>query len=177
MLRALLCSLVICLFSTLSASEGLSQQYYPSLPTYSVPIQSYPVQSFPTQSYPVQGYPVQSFPTQSYPVQSYPTAQSSPSQNFSGHSPRVAANEILVHVDTSKVKNVTRTVDAYGNEHFVSKDYAYSGPGDMRTHLWKDHSSDLKSNGVSKDQLMAMPMSKVQKWHNFFHGTEGRPSQ
>ena len=62
-------------------------------------------------------------------------------------------------------------------EHIISPDYGYKGPGDMRTHLWKDHGEDLKANGVSKDQLEAMSMETVQKWHNFFHGTQGRPQE
>ena len=60
-------------------------------------------------------------------------------------------------------------------EHVFNPNYGYSGPGDMRTHLWKDHGDDLKANGVSKNQLMSMSTETVQKWHNFFHGTEGRP--
>jgi hypothetical protein len=60
-------------------------------------------------------------------------------------------------------------------EAIISPDYGYEGPGDMRTHLWEHHGDDLKANGVSKSQLDAMSMETVQKWHNFFHGSEGRP--
>lgn len=57
-----------------------------------------------------------------------------------------------------------------------SKDIGYMGPGDMRTHLWEHHASDLQANGISQAALMSMPMPTVQKWHNYFHGTEGAPS-
>lgn len=63
--------------------------------------------------------------------------------------------------------------DATGALH--SKDIGYIGPGDMRTHLWEDHSSDLQANGISKAVLTSMPMASVQKWHNYFHGTEAAP--
>lgn len=56
------------------------------------------------------------------------------------------------------------------------KDVGYDGPGDMRTHLWKDHSSDLQGNGISHETLMSMPLESVQKWHNYFHGTEAAPA-
>ncbi len=55
------------------------------------------------------------------------------------------------------------------------KDVGYNGPGDMRTHLWRDHSSDLEENGISHETLMSMPIESVQKWHNYFHGTEHAP--
>lgn len=57
-----------------------------------------------------------------------------------------------------------------------SKDVGYLGPGDMRTHLWKHHASDLQANGISEAALASMPMPIVQKWHNYFHGTEAAPS-
>lgn len=60
-------------------------------------------------------------------------------------------------------------------DQIFSKDVGYKGPGDMRTHLWRDHSSDLEENGISQESLMAMPMESVQKWHNYFHGTAGAP--
>ena len=56
-----------------------------------------------------------------------------------------------------------------------SNDWGYEGPGDMKTHLWEGHSDDLQRNGISHAKLMAMPMPLVQKWHNFFHGSEGSP--
>ncbi len=67
--------------------------------------------------------------------------------------------------------------DFHGQEttQIISPDYGYEGPGDMRTHLWNDHSDDLMANGVSRSQLDMMSMETVQKWHNFFHGSEGRP--
>ena len=64
---------------------------------------------------------------------------------------------------------------SYNPTVIYSKDIGYKGPGDMRTHLWKDHSADLQRNGISHAKLMAMPMPLVQKWHNFFHGSEGSP--
>lgn len=57
----------------------------------------------------------------------------------------------------------------------ILKDVGYNGPGDMRTHLWNDHSSDLEGNGISHETLMSMPIASVQKWHNYFHGTESAP--
>lgn len=56
------------------------------------------------------------------------------------------------------------------------KDVGYTGPGDMRTHLWRDHASDLQGSGISHETLMSMPMESVQKWHNYFHGTEDSPA-
>ena len=58
---------------------------------------------------------------------------------------------------------------------YQSTDIGYEGPGDMRNHLWNDHKEDLGKEGIDQDTLMSMPMQKVQKWHNFFHGTEGKP--
>ena len=54
-------------------------------------------------------------------------------------------------------------------------DYGYKGPGDMRTHLWNAHSSELIANGITENRIMAMTVPEVQQWHNFFHGVEGSP--
>ena len=54
-------------------------------------------------------------------------------------------------------------------------DFGYLGPGDMRTHLWNSHSTELIANGITEFKLMAMTVPEVQKWHNYFHGAEGSP--
>lgn len=54
-------------------------------------------------------------------------------------------------------------------------DYGYLGPGDMRTHLWNGHSSELIENGITENKLMAMTVPEVQKWHNYFHGAQSHP--
>jgi len=54
-------------------------------------------------------------------------------------------------------------------------DIGYLGPGDMRTHLWNDHSNELIDNGITEHKLMAMKVAEVQKWHNHFHGVGGSP--
>ena len=170
MFRKLVCLLAICFLSSLSNSVGFSQEYYETVPTVSVAnsYQPYAFESFPTESFSVQSYPTQTYPTQTYSAPSYPVEQyvapveiSAPS---SGYSSAGTASQIYV--------------PGYGMmEHIINPNYGYSGPGDMRTHLWNDHANDLKANGVSRAQLDSMSMASVQKWHNFFHGTEGRPSQ
>ena len=55
---------------------------------------------------------------------------------------------------------------------YISQDVLYDGPGDMRTHLWSDHSQDLQYRGISYDQLQSLPMSRVQQLHNEFHADE-----
>jgi len=54
-------------------------------------------------------------------------------------------------------------------------DFGYLGPGDMRTHLWNGHASELINSGITENKLMAMTVAEVQKWHNHFHGAEGSP--
>ena len=51
-------------------------------------------------------------------------------------------------------------------------DFGYLGPGDMRTHLWNAHSTELIENGITEHKLMAMTVPEVQEWHNRFHGAE-----
>ena len=164
MFHKLVFLLVICFFSSLCVSQGFSQEFYQTLPTYSAPV-SY--QPYSVESYPVQGYPVQSFPVQDYSVQSLPVEQ---------YAAPAVTSQLPAYGSAGTSSQVY--VPGYGMmEHVINPNYGYSGPGDMRTHLWKDHANDLKANGVSRAQLDSMPMTSVQKWHNFFHGTEGRPSQ
>ncbi len=104
-------------------------------------------------------------------------------------------SEIIVEFDSSQQMSIFQeslepdfiphTSDISGTSHLpvadlqfgiLLKDVGYSGPGDMRTHLWRDHSSDLEGNGISHETLMSMPMDSVQQWHNYFHGTEHAPA-
>lgn len=183
MFRILICLSVICLFS-LSSSQGFSQEFYQSLPTYSAPIsyqpysvQSFPVETYASQSYPVQSYPVQSLPVQSYSAQSY-SVQSSSLQSFPvQYSTPVAASTQLPAYSSAGTQIQNYASGQGMMDHIIDPNYGYAGPGDMRTHLWNDHASDLRANGVSRDRLNSMSMATVQKWHNFFHGAQGRPSQ
>ena len=59
-----------------------------------------------------------------------------------------------------------------GVPSYMSKNFAYDGPGTMRDHLWQGHANDLKARGISQSALMAMPMSQVQQLHNQFHAAE-----
>jgi hypothetical protein len=73
------------------------------------------------------------------------------------------------------------TIDGYGQfagpDVIVSPDYGYSGPGDMRTHLWNDHQGEMSANGWTQAQVETMSLATAQKWHNYFHGTQGLPSE
>ncbi len=59
----------------------------------------------------------------------------------------------------------------------VDPNYGYQGPGDMRTHLWNDHHSEMSDNGFTEAQVLSMSLDTAQKWHNYFHGTQGLPSE
>jgi hypothetical protein len=54
----------------------------------------------------------------------------------------------------------------------VDPNVGYAGPGDLRTHLWNDHSTDLQAIGISYNQLYAVSMDQIQQWHNQFHAAE-----
>ena len=58
-----------------------------------------------------------------------------------------------------------------------SSDVDYAGPGDMRTHLWNDHKQEMEAYGFTRAQVESMSLQTAQKWHNFFHGSEGLPSE
>jgi len=165
MFRSFVCLLVTCFFSSLSSSVAFSQGYYETIPTVWLAdsYQPYSFESLPTESFSVLSYPPQSYSVPSYPAVQY-AAPVDISAQSSGYSSAGTPSQIYV--------------PGYGvMEHIINPNYGYSGPGDMRTHLWKDHASDLQANGVSLAKLKSMSMESVQKWHNFFHGTEGRPSQ
>jgi len=167
----------ICFSSVgLFASAGFAQDFYQPAVGYS---QSYTVEPYSVQYMPSQyttsdvvgipsvgdssslSVPTQTYPTQTYPTQTYPT-QTDPAQTYSS-----VQGSVIQESDLQKGPDGV----------YISPDYGYAGPGDMRTHLWNDHSADLKANGVSQEKLMSMPMATVQKWHNFFHGTQGRPQE
>ena len=151
MFRTLVFFLTISLF----ASVGFSQEFYQPLTTYWAP---YTYQAHSVQYTPA----VDIVGTQIPAYSSYEV----PTQTFGG-----------IQNDVVQSNFSQGTVVQGQSTPLVSPDYGYDGPGDMRTHLWDHHASDLKSNGISQSQLNSMPMSTVQKWHNFFHGSEGRPQQ
>ena len=167
MIRNMVCFLTVCLF----ASVGFSQEFYPSTVSFSAPTayESYPVQTYAAQSYPTQTYAAETYPTQTYALQSSPvqysasnvTAQAS-TYNFSG-------------VQTETYGGFQSSFSSGQGTHVIDPNFGYDGPGDMRTHLWNDHANDLRANGVSRAQLNSMSMATVQKWHNYFHGSQGRP--
>ena len=70
------------------------------------------------------------------------------------------------------------TSDEFGGlPVIVDPNYGYKGPGDMRTHLWNDHHSEMSDNGFTEAQVLSMSLDTAQKWHNYFHGTQGLPSE
>ena len=77
--------------------------------------------------------------------------------------------------EQTHAEGITRHIN--GVPTLISPDYAYDGPGDMRTHLWNDHKNEMMSHGFSQAQVEAMSLQSAQKWHNFFHGTGGLPSK
>jgi len=153
-----ICFSMICLLP----SSGFSQGFYEPYVSYSQPYtQTYSAQYIPNQ------FPISS--TISSPILSYDSFGVS-NQTYGG---------------TVVQGAVYQAPTVQGQEQFtqgpggllISKDYGYAGPGDMRTHLWAAHRNELQANGVSQAQLNSMPMATVQKWHNFFHGSEGKPQQ
>lgn len=167
MFRTVICFLAICFFST----TGFSQDFYQSPVSFSAPsfVQSYPAQSYPVQSYTTQASWSQPFVVDANPVQSLPVQFSTsnvtgqiPTYNFSG-------------VQTVNYGGIQSSGFSAQGGHIIDPNFGYSGPGDMRTHLWNDHAADLRANGVSQGQLMSMSMATVQRWHNYFHGSQGRP--
>lgn len=54
-------------------------------------------------------------------------------------------------------------------------DIGYIGPGDMRTHLWREHGSDLSAAGMDYHRVMSLSAAAAQSWHNYFHGAESNP--
>ena len=158
-----ICSSTTCLFP----SVGVCQDFYQPQIAYSQP--------FVSQGYSAQYIPNQ-FPTSSVissPISTYDSFGVS-TQSYGGFGGAVVQG-------TSHQAPVVQTQLGQGQftqgpgGMLISKDYGYAGPGDMRTHLWAAHRNELQANGVSQAQLNSMPMSTVQKWHNFFHGSEGRP--
>ena len=139
------------------SSPSYGSYYSPNVivaqPSYS---QSYATPAY-YSSAPVQSYPVQSYPIQSYPVQSYPTQSYFPS------------NSTYASGSTGYLSG--------GGDHVISPDYAYDGPGDMRTHLWNDHQQEMIAQGLTQSQVQSMSLATAQKWHNFFHGSGGLPSE
>ena len=109
-------------------------------------------------------------------AESYPVAVANPinvtpvvvGQQF----PAVAA-EAVVPQSSSSI--TTRYVN--GVATYFSNDYGYEGPGDMRTHLWNDHKQEMMAYGFVRAQVESMSPETAQKWHNFFHGTEGLPTE
>ena len=168
MFRSQLCFSAIC-FSTicLFPSVGFSQDFYQSDITYSQP--------FAYQGYSAQYIPNQ-FPTTSAissPIYAYDSLGVS-TQSYGGFGGAVVQSTAYqAPVLQAPVAQGQFTQGPGGM--LISKDYSYAGPGDMRTHLWDAHRNELQANGVSQAQLNSMPMATVQKWHNFFHGSEGRP--
>lgn len=173
MFRSQLYVLVIC-FSTicLFPSVGVSQDFYQPQIAYSQP--------FVSQGYSAQYIPNQ-FPTTSAissPIYAYDSLGVS-TQSYGGFGGAVVqstayqAPVLQAPVLQAPVAQGQFTQGPGGM--LISKDYSYAGPGDMRTHLWDAHRNELQANGVSQAQLNSMPMATVQKWHNFFHGSEGRP--
>ena len=152
----------------------------------------YPAESYPTETYSVGSYPIESYlietlssvsseiyPTQVLPAEAYTVegAQFNFSDaNATGALPVYEFSEGQTMGQPEIVGEIQGAViSESGGIHIISPCYGYSGPGDMRTHLWNDHADDLKANGISEEQLNSMPMETVQKWHNFFHGTQGKP--
>lgn len=166
MLQTQACFLAVC-FSTicLFPSAGFSQEFYQPDVTYSQP-------------YVYQGYSDQYEPNQfltssviSTPVLDYDSLGVTTTETY-GNTEGTFVQEPVVQGAIIQGS----AVQGHGMpEPLISPDYGYEGPGDMRYHLWNDHGDELKSNGVSEKQLNSMSMATVQKWHNFFHGTEGRP--
>lgn len=162
MIRNLISFSAACLMISFGSSLGFSQEYYQSLPTYSAPISNYqPSQTF-SASVNYQPYSVQ----YSTPVYSAPQTYSTPTVGFSGTQTFYGGSYGGINGSVFSGQGVTG---------YNASDIGYDGPGDMRTHLWEAHAHDLRANGVSHGLLMSMPMSTVQQWHNFFHGTQGRP--
>ena len=149
------CLSTICLFS----SVGFSQEFYQPHVTYSQPF-AYQEYSTPYMSDQALAYNEISTPVVAYDSLGVPT-------------------ETYGSMDGTFIQGTViqePVVQDYGmTDLVISPNYGYEGPGDMRTHLWNDHGDELKANGVSEEQLNSMSMETVQKWHNFFHGTEGRP--
>ena len=168
MSRTQLNALVIC-FSTicLFPSVGFSQDFYQPQVTYSQP--------YVSQGYSAQ-YISNQFPTTSSvssPIYAYDSLGVS-TQSYGGFGGAVVqGTSYQAPVVQAPVGQGQFTQGPGGT--LISKDYGYAGPGDMRTHLWAAHRNELQANGVSQGQLNSMPMATVQKWHNFFHGSEGRP--
>ena len=179
-------------------TEVFSDQVYPAegyitetYPVQNFPVESYPVESYPTETYSVGSYPIESYstetlssvsseiyPTQVLPAEAYTVegaqfnfsdanATGLPVYEFS-EGQTMGQPEIVGEIQGA-------VISESGGIHIINPNYGYSGPGDMRTHLWNDHADDLKANGISEEQLNSMPMEIVQKWHNFFHGTQGKP--
>lgn len=168
----------------LSASVGFAQEYYQPVEMYSQSYTSYPVE---TEQYSSDQISISNFtPTQ---VSAYESVGVT-TQTYGGFTvvqeggvvqeSGVLANTIEGTIAQGDIVqgDAVYGSDIHGQQVggvIISPDYGYEGPGDMRYHLWNDHGDDLKASGVSKSQLDAMSMEKVQKWHNFFHGTQGRP--
>jgi len=153
---SLVCFSTICLFS----SVGFSQDFYQPYITYSQP--------YADQVYSDQYVPNQ-FPTSSVivsPVLAYDSLGVS-TLSYDG------SIEGFVIQGSAYEAPIVQGQGAMGL--IIDPNYGYAGPGDMRTHLWNDHKSELEANGVSQSQLNSMSMATVQKWHNFFHGSGGRP--
>ena len=133
----------------------------------------HPVRPNPTLNTQFQPYEMQS------PIQTRPIKTGSINTISNQH---IIQSGVQVETALSGIPSATVIQSPNGEQAsfpigFGPNDVGYIGPGDMRTHLWNDHSSDLLANGITNATLMSMPMAKVQKWHNFFHGTEDQPAK
>lgn len=162
------------------------QNYDPQttvLPQYETT--SFDNQSFDNQSFNAQpmyeAYQPQSFEQQPFVAQPYPAM----GNEFVPNQPafqqvQSGMNQFVVPASYPMGNYPNNMGSTYNSQDFggeMSKDVGYEGPGDMRTHLWSDHASDLQREGISQGILMAMPLPLVQQWHNYFHGTEGSPGR
>jgi len=73
---------------------------------------------------------------------------------------------------TSAVPSMSINAGIDSSLPFNPSDIGYAGPGTMRDHLWRAHSSDLQARGISQATLMSMPAAQVQSLHNQFHAAE-----
>ncbi len=184
MSRLQMFSSTIC-FSALSfvASFGVAQEFYQASPSFN---QTYSYPSYSVQELPIHGatYVEDVHVNQSHYVNGSAFEMDSvvpvysSSETYAVEVPVQTSNALPTETVSGELSEINgKVIYSEGTmPPLVSRDYGYDGPGDMRTHLWNDHSSEMKQHGISHDQVMAMPMEKVQKWHNFFHGSEGKPA-
>lgn len=151
--------------NVVQSSEVVQASYAPEVEA------SYPTQTAVTeQSYPVVENPVEYAPTFEAPPQ--PLLEPIAAQPQFVQPPfKFAPNQLA----PNQMQNYPQSYP--GQVGFRPHDVGYIGPGNMRTHLWVEHSGDLARVGIDYNQVMAMPLDVAQQWHNHFHGTEGPPSQ